>query len=391
MGQSWKTLALMSCYLLLKYLVKMVKRKKHSIISKWSFKSKQGKWLLREIVYDFKAHFTLLDYGSDWLKLWFSKLNTDFEKLYHDTSKVLSEKTFMSSTSWNSLYDYKIFWNTFDIDLYKSPVGLTFKFSKVVDIYWISKNVSLFSIAVMQHNNFHLDENIILNIFWLAFQLHKLKVFDLNYLLKQFPVWKTTRLDWNLNFVVPENVKISDVISDLSDKFERSDKRFRNFYNETLIYNLYENSWVDKKKNKKRLRMTSRLWLRIYNKSKELYDDRIEGFYTQYYKQNILRFEFVLWSQYLNWFWLHKDYITVEEIFDIWYRKIFGNLPFTEYKLDRVLHFSNDTEKTEYYAWLLKRNKKDLESRLEWYIDRGWNLKEIIINWKTLEELLLEN
>ena len=180
-------------------------------------------------------------------------------------------------------------------------------------------------------------------------------------------------------------------ISDLSDKKKKSDKRFRNFYNETLIYNLYENSWVDKKKNKKRLRMTSRLWLRIYNKSKELYDDRIEGFYTQYYKQNILRFEFVLWSQYLNWFWLHKDYITVEEIFDIWYRKIFWNLPFTEYKFDRVLHFSNDTERTEYYAWLLKRNKKDLESRLEWYIDRGWNLKEIIINWKTLEELLLEN
>jgi len=369
----------------------MAKRKNSSIISKWPFKSKQGKWILKEIINDFKKHFTLLDYGSDWLKLWFSRLNSDFEKLYNDTIKVLENKTFMSSTSWNSLYGYKIFWQVFDIDLYKSPVGLTFKFSKVIDIYWISKNVSLFSIAVMQHNNFCLDENIILNIFWLAFQLHKMKFFDLNLFLKEFPVWKTTRLDWNLNFIVPDNLSINNVISDLSDKFKRSNKKHRNFYDETLIYNLYENSWIDKKKNKKRLRMTSRLWLRIYNKSKELYDDRIEGFYPQYHKENVIRFEFVLGSQYLSWFWLHKHYFTVEEIFEIWYKKIFWYLPFTEYKLDRILHFSNDTEKSEYYSWLLKRNKKDLESRIEGFIDRWWNIKEIIINWKTLEELILEN
>jgi len=363
----------------------MLKCKKRNIIVNKPFKYSQSKGLLWEIIKELDKNFILLDKGSDWLKIWFSRLGKDFESLYNSTLKSLEEKSFMSSTSWNSLYNYDIFWDKFDIDVYKSPVGLTFKFSKSVDIYWITQNVSLFSLAVMQNNNFNLDENIILNVFGLAFQLHKLHIINLNQILSNFPFGKTTRLDWNFNYVVPEDYSINDIISKIWNRFKLSKKRFRNFYDETLIYNLYENSWVDKKKKKKRLRMTSRVGLRIYNKSKELYDDRIQGFYPQYHWKNILRFEFVLGSQYLNWFWFKKDYFTVEEIFNIWVKKIFWDYPFQEFKEKELFNFS-----TEYYESLLKRNKKDLESRLEWFIQRGWDLKEIIINWKNLKDLLLE-
>lgn len=301
------------------------------------------KQLFNLLFSDLKKKWEIIDNGLDWLRLRTETINFNFD-LYK-----------RNSTIWNN--SYITIWNVDYLIVFgKSSMWETASFISSFNYKGFSKPINNFRILKNRFNN-----NYILDIYWLTFQLQKQWGFDIQYILDYFLIWESTtitRIDYNINFNL--KWKIKNYISKTYKKYERGSRN--NYNNETITYWLYtkkgRSGW------KVVYKMTNRFWFRLYNKIQNIFDLWIWALYEQYLWLNIIRLEWILWSTACQdiKYW-NLDFIKKQAINKIlWEHKIIDS---------NNNNFKRKTNKQ------LEKMGLDINSRIKTFVFNGWDLRNL--------------
>lgn len=302
--------------------------------------------------------YKLIDYWLDWLRLW---TNEDLKII-----KEL-EKYKFNTTTWNAVYNFR----GFDLVLKTHwRQGVNYNFIRNYNFNGFSFPINLFAITKTNKKN-NIGYSTMLNFYGVFFQLSRLNKLDvddeINYLLQDKKA-RITRVDYNFNYSLPDKKSIEKYISRLGIKYADIGNKWQ--INNETFYIRYKQSGGRLDNWKKLNKETKRLWLKRYDKNKNIDDLDLNLIYSQYENLAILRFECLIGSQVWN---ENKDERENKELLE---KKVISKILWSE----KIITSQNQKKQIYITKSYISKNKKTTEAYLTRYLKQGWKLKDLIID-----------
>lgn len=297
----------------------------------------------------------------DYLRIWVNELNTQISSIF--------EKN-IEDNIWG--FNLNIAGMDFLVIKSKTVLWEVVFLSTSININWI--NIMINSARILKlRNNMRKWNRYLIDIYWQTFRLSELININLDNLIDNLSNDNQKfikRIDYASDFIVEDAEATIRRIDRNTNKVKKI-----NYLNESLAIWLYDKKWRANWKVKYNL--TKRLWIRVYNKVKNILDLGYWAFYEEYLDYNIVRLEGMLWSEVCKkiYFWCIENIKEQAVELLLWFKPLYNH---NQVKNNSI---------TVKYLWKMS---SDIGSRLWTYMMNWWDIKKIKL-WPdsiSLSELL---